>query len=52
MASIHTVIIDKVNYKYHAPKENSEGAIKGIMYEKIDKKTGEMKGGFKDEVQL
>ncbi len=43
MSNIYRVSSESVDYKYHAPKENNEGAIKGIMYEKIDKKTGETK---------
>jgi len=39
----HEASVNPVNYKYYAPKENSEGKIKGVMYEKIDKNTGETK---------
>ena len=39
----HEASVNQVNYKYYEPKENSDGAIKGVMYEKYDKKTGENK---------
>lgn len=39
----HEASVNEVNYKYYAPKENSEGKIKGVMYEKYDKNTGETK---------
>ena len=43
MPPIHEASVNNVNYKYHQPKENSEGKFKGVMYEKVDKKTGEKK---------
>lgn len=43
MPNIHNATIDKVSYKYYEPKPNNKGAIKGIMYEKTDKKTGDTK---------
>jgi hypothetical protein len=43
MATIHTAISGTVSYKYHEPKPNNKGLIKGIMYEKVDKNTGEVK---------
>jgi hypothetical protein len=39
----HEASVNPVNYTYYAPKANSEGKIKGVMYEKIDKNTGETK---------
>ncbi len=35
--------VNEVKYKYYAPKKNSEEKIKGVMYKKVDKKTGEKK---------
>jgi hypothetical protein len=43
MATIYKASVNHVNYKYHEPKENNKGAIKGIMYEKIDKNTGDVR---------
>jgi len=43
MRPVHEASVNNVNYKYYEPKENSDGAIKGVMYEKYDKKTGEKK---------
>lgn len=43
MATIYKASVNNVNYKYHEPKENNKGAIKGIMYEKIDKNTGDVR---------
>ena len=39
----HEASVNEVKYEYYAPKENSEGKIKGVMYEKYDKNTGETK---------
>jgi hypothetical protein len=43
MRTVHEASVNEVNYKYYETKENSAGAIKGVMYEKIDKKNGETK---------
>lgn len=43
MANIHSATSEKINYKYHEPKSNKNGQIKGIMYTKVDKDTGEIK---------
>jgi hypothetical protein len=43
MATIHQASIEGVNYKYHEPKPNKNGEIKGLMYTKVDKYTGEVK---------
>jgi hypothetical protein len=43
MRPVHEASVNNVNYKYHQPKENNKDAIKGIMYEKIDKNTNDAK---------
>lgn len=43
LAKVYEASANNVNYKYHEPKENNEGKIKGVMYEKFDKKIGDMK---------
>jgi len=43
MAKIQYAKIEGVDYKYHEPKPNKNGQIKGLMYTKFDKDTGEMK---------
>jgi len=40
MRIFHEASVKSVSHKYYEPKENNKGAIKGIMYEKIDKNTG------------
>ena len=34
---------DGVNYKYEEPKTNNKGLVKGLVYQKVDKATGEVK---------
>jgi hypothetical protein len=44
MATIHkNISADSVNYKYQEPSKNKKGEAKGIIYVKVDKKTGETK---------
>ena len=44
MATIHkSISSDSVNYKYQEPSKNKKGEAKGIIYVKVDKKTGETK---------
>ena len=44
MATIHkSISADSVNYKYQEPSKNKKGEAKGIIYVKVDKKTGETK---------
>ncbi len=43
MAKIHNAKIEGIDYKYHEPKPNKNGQIKGIMYTKFDKDTKEIK---------
>jgi len=43
MAKIHNANIDGTNYNYHEAKPNKNGQIKGLMYTKVDKDTGEVK---------
>lgn len=43
MPNIHRASSENINYKYHEPKPNNKGNIKGLMYQKVDKNTGEMK---------
>jgi len=43
MRIFHEASVKSVSHKYYEPKENNKGAIKGIMYEKIDKNTGNVK---------
>ena len=43
MRTVPEASVNPVDYKYYEPKENSAGAIKGVIYEKYDKKTGKTK---------
>jgi hypothetical protein len=43
MAEIYKASSGSINYKYQEPKPNKKGQLKGIMYEKIDKNTGDVK---------
>ncbi len=44
MPTIHKVQGDNgINYKYQEPTKNKKGGTEGIMYLKLDKKTGETK---------
>ena len=44
MVTIHkSTSADSVNYKYQEPSKNKKGEAKGIIYVKVDKKTGETK---------
>ncbi|MFZ4692782.1 MAG: hypothetical protein ACOYL2_09810 [Burkholderiaceae bacterium] len=44
MVTIHkSTSADSINYKYQEPSKNKKGEAKGIIYVKVDKKTGETK---------
>ncbi len=56
MKSIHSAEAAGVKFKYHDPQSSDKGPIKGIMYQKADSKTGEMKlksaNGFMERLML
>ncbi|MFM8467684.1 MAG: hypothetical protein ACKOAO_09010 [Oxalobacteraceae bacterium] len=43
MSKVHTAQAEGVSYSYHEPQGRDGGLVKGIMYQKADSKTGEMK---------